>query len=210
MLSALDDEGVSYELQDPVVDGPALNGALANKPDAILVDTEAVDAGTVRTATDACREMGLPVITVLTALRLGQYDPSINPDDLIVHPFRGGELKARLGQVIFKNRPPQGKDVLKVGDLRIDLDRYEVSLEGKRVLLTYKEYQMLVLLASNPGKVYSRENLLSQVWGYDYFGGTRTVDVHVRRLRSKIENANHSFIETIWNVGYRFSLKESA
>ena len=99
---------------------------------------------------------------------------------------------------------------MKVGDLQIDLDRYEVSLEGKRVLLTYKEYQMLVLLASNPGKVYSRENLLSQVWGYDYFGGTRTVDVHVRRLRSKIENANHSFIETIWNVGYRFSLKESA
>ena len=98
---------------------------------------------------------------------------------------------------------------MKVGDLQIDLERYEVSLEGKKVLLTYKEYQMLVLLASNPGKVYSRENLLSQVWGYDYFGGTRTVDVHVRRLRSKIENANHSFIETIWNVGYRFNLKES-
>ena len=209
LLNALDDEGVSYELQDPVVDGPALNGALSNKPDAVLVDMEAVEAGLVKTATDSCHDMGLPVITVLTATRLGQYDPSINPDDLIVHPFPSGELKARLGQVIFKNRGPQGREVLKVGDLHIDFERYEVSLAGKKVLLTYKEYQMLVLLASNPGKVYSRENLLSQVWGYDYFGGTRTVDVHVRRLRSKIENANHSFIETIWNVGYRFNLKES-
>ena len=209
LLSALGDEDVSYELQDPAVDGPALNGALSSKPDAVLVDMEAVDSGLAKMATDSCREAGLPVITVLTATRLGQYDPSINPDDLIVHPFPSGELKARLGQIIFKNRGPQGREVLKVGDLQIDLERYEVSLEGKKVLLTYKEYQMLVLLASNPGKVYSRENLLSQVWGYDYFGGTRTVDVHVRRLRSKIENANHSFIETIWNVGYRFNLKES-
>ena len=162
-------------------------------------------------ATDSCHgKLGLPGDYCADRdMRLGQYDPSINPDDLIVHPFPSGELKARLGQIIFKNRGPQGREVLKVGDLQIDLDRYEVSLEGKRVLLTYKEYQMLVLLASNPGKVYSRENLLSQVWGYDYFGGTRTVDVHVRRLRSKIENANHSFIETIWNVGYRFNLKES-
>ena len=76
---------------------------------------------------------------------------------------------------------------------------------GRKVLLTYKEYQLLVLLASTPGRVYTRDNLLSQVWGYDYFGGTRTVDVHIRRLRSKIEDASHSFIETIWNVGYRFN-----
>jgi len=62
-----------------------------------------------------------------------------------------------------------------------------------------------VLLASNPGRVYSREMLLSQIWGYDYLGGTRTVDVHVRRLRSKIEDPNHLFVETIWNVGYRFT-----
>jgi DNA-binding response OmpR family regulator len=72
------------------------------------------------------------------------------------------------------------------------------------VSLTYKEFQLLVLLASNPGRVYSRENLLSQVWGYDYLGGTRTVDVHVRRLRSKIESPDRSFIETIYLVGYRF------
>ena len=109
LLDALGDEDVSYELQDPVVDGPVLNGALSNKPDAVLMDMETVEAGLVKTATDSCREMSLPVITVLTATRLGQYDPSINPDDLIVHPFPSGELKARLGQVIFKNRGPRAE-----------------------------------------------------------------------------------------------------
>ena len=84
------------------------------------------------------------------------------------------------------------------------MDRYEVSSRGKRVLLTFKEYQLLVLLVTNPGKVYTREELLMDVWAYDYFGGTRTVDVHIRRLRSKIEDADHSFIETVRNVGYRF------
>jgi two-component system alkaline phosphatase synthesis response regulator PhoP len=88
--------------------------------------------------------------------------------------------------------------------MTIDLERYDVTVGGRRVSLTYKEFQLLVLLASNPGRVYSRENLLSQVWGYDYLGGTRTVDVHVRRLRSKIESPDRSFIETIYLVGYRF------
>ena len=94
--------------------------------------------------------------------------------------------------------------MIRAGDLVLDLDRYDVTLMGRKVLLTYKEYQMLVLLASNPGRGYTRESLLIEVWGYDYFGGTRTVDVHIRRLRSKIEDASNSFIETIWNVGYRF------
>ena len=90
--------------------------------------------------------------------------------------------------------------------MSIDLERYDVTVAGRRVSLTYKEFQLLVLLASNPGRVYSRESLLSQVWGYDYLGGTRTVDVHVRRLRSKIEAPGRSFIETIYLVGYRFRI----
>ena len=111
---------------------------------------------------------------------------------------------ARLGQAIFRTKGPQEKHVLRAGDLHIDMERYEVRLAGRRIVLTYKEYQLLALLAANPGRVYTRDGLLDQVWGYDYFGGTRTVDVHIRRLRSKIEDADHSFIETIWNVGYRF------
>lgn len=77
-------------------------------------------------------------------------------------------------------------------------------LRGRRITLRFKEYEFLRLLATNPGRVYTGEIFLRQIWGYDYFGGTRTVGVHVRRLRSKIENGVDSFIETIWNVGYRF------
>ena len=99
---------------------------------------------------------------------------------------------------------PSGPTLLKVGDLSIDQERYVVTVAGRRVALTYKEFQLLVLLASNPGRVYTREALLSQIWGYDYLGGTRTVDVHIRRLRSKVESPGRSFVETIWNVGYRF------
>ena len=83
-----------------------------------------------------------------------------------------------------------------------------MKIKGNRVNLRFKEYELLLLLASNPGRVYDRASLLNQIWGYDYFGGTRTVDVHIRRLRSKIEVLpDTEYIETIWNVGYRFTEK---
>ena len=109
-----------------------------------------------------------------------------------------------MKQAMYRVSGPAGTKMLTAGDLSIDLERYEVTVAGRRVSLTYKEFQLLVLLASNPGRVYTREALLSQIWGYDYLGGTRTVDVHIRRLRSKVESPGRSFVETIWNVGYRF------
>ena len=132
------------------------------------------------------------------------YDPLLNPDELILSPPQRGELVARVKQAIYRVSGPSGQRVLRMGDLTIDLDRYDVTMAGRRLSLTYGEFQLLVLLASNPGRVFTREALLSQVWDYDYLGGTRTVDVHVRRLRSKIEDPDHAFVETIWNVGYRF------
>jgi DNA-binding response OmpR family regulator len=94
--------------------------------------------------------------------------------------------------------------VLRCGALLIDLANYKVMLDGRPIELTFKEYELLRFLASNRDKVFTREALLNRVWGYDYFGGARTVDVHIRRLRSKIEDRGHAFIETIRNVGYRF------
>ena len=96
------------------------------------------------------------------------------------------------------------ENILRCGDLLVDLSNYKVMLEGRAIELTFKEYELLRFLASNPDKVFTREALLNRVWGYDYFGGARTVDVHIRRLRSKIEDRGHSFIETIRSVGYRF------
>ncbi|MBI2857252.1 MAG: winged helix-turn-helix transcriptional regulator, partial [Chloroflexi bacterium] len=96
------------------------------------------------------------------------------------------------------------------GDLTIDSADYEVRLGGRRVDLTYREYQLLKYLASSPGRVLTRESLLANVWGADYYGGDRTLDVHIRRLRSKLEDASHVFIETVRNVGYKFKNGEPA
>ena len=93
--------------------------------------------------------------------------------------------------------------MLRRGPLVIDLERYTVTVDGEVVDLTYKEYELLRFLATNPGKPFTREALLNQVWGYDYYGGSRTVDVHIRRIRAKIER-HEPFIETLRNVGYRF------
>ena len=86
----------------------------------------------------------------------------------------------------------------------MDLTSYRVFVSGRPVDLTFKEYELLRVLASHPDQVFTRETLLNRVWGYEFFGGARTVDVHIRRLRSKMEDADHTFIETVRNVGYRF------
>ena len=131
-------------------------------------------------------------------------DPTLPVEDFIFSPLGDAELRIRVRHILWKTGSWDSGQVVRIGDLLIDQERYEISVAGRRVILTYKEYQLLCLLATNPGRVYSREALLSRVWGYDYFGGTRTVDVHIRRLRSKVEDATHLFIETVRNVGYRF------
>ena len=153
---------------------------------------------------EQCKGINMPVLALVPQEKGEAYDPSLNADEFIFCPFQDGELVARVRQAIHRVKGPSGSKVLKAGDLMVDLERYYVTVAGRRVDLTYKEFQLLALLAANPGKVYTREILLSNVWEYDYVGGTRTVDVHVRRLRSKVEGPGHSYIETIWNVGYRF------
>ena len=100
----------------------------------------------------------------------------------------------------------ENKSLIIIGPLTINQESYEVTLDGEKIDLTFKEYELLKYLASKPGRVFSRESLLHSVWEYDYYGGTRTVDVHVRRLRSKINDIRYNFIETVWNVGYRFKV----
>lgn len=173
-------------------------------PEAALLDLASLGVAQTRSLIAQCREAKLPAVVVVPRESTADYDPSLNPDEFILSPCHQDELLARVMQAIFRAKGPAGQQVLRVDNLVIDLEKYDVSLGNRHVPLTYKEFQLLVLLASNPGRVYTREALLSQVWGYDYLGGTRTVDVHVRRLRSKIEDPDHAFVETIWNVGYRF------
>jgi two-component system alkaline phosphatase synthesis response regulator PhoP len=186
-----------------MLDQPAEDGGGA-PTEAVILDLESFTPEAARRFIERCKKTKLPIVAVVGAGHMTDFDPSLNPDEVVFSPMAEGELAARVKQAIFRVNGPTGTDLLRSGELTIDLERYEVSVAGRRVTLTYKEFQMLVLLASNPGHVYTREALLSEVWGYDYLGGTRTVDVHVRRLRSKVEAPGRAFVETVRNVGYRF------
>ncbi|UCD09779.1 MAG: response regulator transcription factor, partial [Dehalococcoidales bacterium] len=118
------------------------------------------------------------------------------------------ELALRIKRILRREVVPDDHETISCEDLLIDLASCEVSVEGKKVVLTFKEYELLKFLAGNSGRVFTREALLDKIWGMDYFGGDRTVDVHIRRLRSKIEKHGQSFIETVRNIGYRFRKDE--
>jgi DNA-binding response OmpR family regulator len=175
-------------------------------PDAVLLDLEHTNHSRARLLVTYCQKLAVPVLVVGSIAALSEYDHSLDADDFVVRPVHPDELTFRLTRMLYKVKGNSDRPLVRVGELVIDLEKYEVTVAGRKVLLTYKEYQLLVLLASNPGRVYTRETLLSQLWGYDYFGGTRTVDVHIRRLRSKIEGSGQALIETIRNVGYRFKI----
>jgi two-component system alkaline phosphatase synthesis response regulator PhoP len=144
------------------------------------------------------------VIALLRAEQIEQYAPSPGVDDFVVYPGPVDELRARLRQALWRRSRIDSQNMLRCGDLLLDLANYQVFVSGRPVELTFKEYELLRFLASNADKVFTRETLLNRVWGYDFYGGARTVDVHVRRLRSKLEEGGQTFIETVRNVGYRF------
>ena len=144
------------------------------------------------------------IIAIFVPEQLAIFDPTKNLDDFILAGTTPTELSARVRQALWKRSRWDAKDTLKCGDLVMDLENYTVHVAGRPVELTYKEYELLRFLATNRDRVFSRETLLNKVWGYDFYGGARTVDVHIRRLRSKIEDRHHTFIETVRNVGYRF------
>ncbi len=144
------------------------------------------------------------MIALVARAHLRDFESLPPVNDFVMLPADAEELITRARLVLKRTGAQDGADVIRSGELVINPTTYEVLLRGRRITLRFKEYELLRLLATNLGRVYTREILLRQIWGYDYFGGTRTADVHARRLRSKIENGVDSFIETIWNVGYRF------
>ena len=173
-------------------------------PALALINLGSMSGSEVGDCLRRCSDLKLPVIALVPDGQVPGVDPAMEVDDFVVSPPRPDELVARARRVLRRTGPGDGADLIRVGDLVINAANYEVSVKGRRASLRFKEYELLLLMATSPGRVYSRETLLNRIWGYDYLGGTRTVDVHIRRLRSKIEDADHSFIETVWNVGYRF------
>lgn len=142
----------------------------------------------------------------------------IGADDYIVKPFSPNEVMARLRAVLRRMTRAErekisekNENILKIADLEINLEEYTLHIGGKRVALTKKEIETMWTLASNPKKVFTRDNLLDSLWGYDYIGDTRTVDSHVKRLRAKIDKVEHPGwdIATVWGLGYKFELTDN-
>ncbi len=200
-LHALQAEG-----HDVALAPPGASAAADAACDLAVLDLPSLgeDAAAHRFIAAAQRGEAPAVIALLSPDQLAAFDPTQGFEDFLPSGATAAELCARVRQTLWKRQRVDSKHLLKVGSLVMDLANYTVHVAGRPVELTFKEYELLCFLATNRGRVFTREALLNKVWGYDFYGGARTVDVHVRRLRSKIEDRHNTFIETVRNVGYRF------
>ena len=156
----------------------------------------------------ALRKRDIPLEPLLLLVNGGQLTDLELRDDLFddfcLSPVRQTELDARLKHLFWRTGRGTRPELIEYGPLVLNLETYQAAIGGRPLDLTYMEYELLKFLASHPGKVFTRETLLSRVWGYDYYGGARTVDVHVRRLRAKLGEEQAALISTVRSVGYRF------
>ncbi len=196
-------------LSHSIKTAPAEGAALLDAPpiDVLLVDARR-DLPKARSLCRLIRTTGVtvPVLAIVTEGGLTAVTAEWGVDDVLLDTAGPAEVQARLrlaGERIA-TADERVDPVIRNGDLTIDEVTYTAKLHGRVLDLTYKEFELLKFLAQHPGRVFTRGQLLQEVWGYDYFGGTRTVDVHVRRLRAKLGGEHEQLIGTVRNVGYRF------
>jgi DNA-binding response OmpR family regulator len=179
---------------------------LAQQPPTVCVVEAADDVPRAHKTIKRLRDDGplveVPILIAITVARLPALDFSIGFDDFVLMPIVPAELYARMRQLDWRTATFGSDELLKIDDLVIDIAGYEVRLAGRRIELTHQEFELLRYLAQHRGRVFTREALLERAWGYRYAGGTRTVDIHVRRVRAKLGETG-ALIETVRNVGYK-------
>lgn len=180
---------------------------LAKQPPTVCIVEAADDVPRAHKTIKRLRDEGplveVPILVALTVARLPALDFSIGFDDFVLMPIVPAELYARMRQLDWRTATFGSDEILKIDELVIDIAGYEVRLAGRRIELTHQEFELLRYLAQHRGRVFTREALLERAWGYRYAGGTRTVDIHVRRVRSKLGETAGALIETVRNVGYK-------
>lgn len=177
----------------------------ARPPNVVVVeagDDVARAQKTIKRLRDEGPLVEVPILIAVTVARLPALDFSIGFDDFVLMPIVPAELYGRMRQLDWKTATFGSDEILKIDELVIDIAGYEVRLAGRRIELTHQEFELLRFLAQHRGRVFTREALLERAWGYRYAGGTRTVDIHVRRVRAKLGDAG-SIVETVRNVGYK-------
>ncbi len=205
---ALQSAGVGHRgvtaSEEVVASGP--DGRITGYSGALVVAGEDMSA-----AVAFCRHLRLrevPLTPLLLAIGTDQVGELLLRDDLYddfcVLPARPEELVARVQHLFWRTGQSMRPDIIEYGPLMLNLETYQAAVAGRVLDLTYMEYELLRFLAGHPAKVFTRETLLSRVWGYEYYGGARTVDVHIRRLRAKLGEEHAHLIQTVRSVGYRF------
>ncbi len=193
-------------------DGDSFLPALCEeKPELVILDVMLPGKSGVELLKQMKASGGTCDIPVIMATAKGaEYDKiqslDMGADDYLVKPFGMMEMVSRVKAVLRRCGPKQNQDILAVKDLVVDLTEHTVTADGERVLLTFKEFELLRLFLSSPGVAFTRERLLSDIWGMEYSGETRTVDMHIRTLRQKLGSYG-AMIETLRNVGYRLEVK---
>ncbi|MEY4398442.1 MAG: hypothetical protein RLZ53_1018 [Actinomycetota bacterium] len=186
---------------------PAEPAGLVNAPSADLILLDArTDLGNMKSLARILQTTGMssPLLLVVTEGGLLAVNEEWGATDIILHTAGPAEVDARIRLAVTRNKPKALSTLVESIGIHIDETTYTAKLHGQPLDLTYKEFELLKFLTTHPGRVFSREQLLSEVWGYDYFGGTRTVDVHIRRLRFKLGDLE-SMIGTVRNRGYSFN-----
>lgn len=196
----------SYRVRTMALKGTGPGDLIPIHPDIILIDAtaELAVAEEVTRLLALAWEIGLPpILVVVDEDSVARFRFEAGADDFLLTAASLAEISTRMALAARKSNGGDEVGVLKVGDLTVNPDNYQVYVRGRPLDLTYKEFELLRFLANRPGRVCDRDLLLREVWGYDYYGGTRTVDVHIRRLRAKLGAEHEALIETIRNVGYR-------
>lgn len=194
-------------------DGTAFRAALEKeKPELVILDVMLPGEDGVELLRLLKSRAEWKNIPVIMATAKGQeYDKiqslDLGADDYLVKPFGMMEMIARVKAVLRRCRPAEGHRLLKTGELVVNLDEHTVTAQGERITLTFKEFELLRLFLSHPGMVFTRERLMNDIWGMDYCGESRTVDMHIRNLRAKLGKYG-ALIETVRNVGYRLEVLE--
>jgi len=202
LVQALRLAGWRVRLRDPA---QPLDELAALSPDAIVVDvSDAQLAATVEVLRAGPGLEGTPILAAIGSELL--RDPNLlrQLGDFVVRPASALELAARLRRLVRRPAPGAAGHVLVAGALAIDLKRFEATLGGHALDLAYQEFQLLRFLVAHPNQAFSRDQLLARVWGWDYFGGSRTVDIHVRRVRQKLGHPLAGWLQTVRHVGYRW------
>jgi DNA-binding response OmpR family regulator len=176
-----------------------------DRPAAVLVDARR-DLVRVKELLRQITGTGTPVLAIIGEGAWAAVSPDWGAEAVILNPAGPGEVEARIRMAVSRSggQPGPAAEEVRSGELVIDEATYSARIRGAALDLTFKEFELLKFLAQHPRRVFSRSQLLQEVWGYDYFGGTRTVDVHVRRLRAKLGPENEALIGTVRNVGYKF------